>query len=51
MFPSQATTLEPPAPKVPEGESVNHAIDQLPRARALHDEIIGLIRAVRGRFG
>jgi hypothetical protein len=36
---------------LPEGESTNAAIDESLKARALHEEIVGLIRAVRSRFG
>lgn len=36
---------------LPEGETVDTAISQMPRAKALSDGIIGLISAVRGRFG
>jgi hypothetical protein len=36
---------------LPEGESTNAAIDESVKARAMHEEIVGLIRAVRSRFG
>jgi len=52
-FPGQndsAETAEPPPP-LPEGESTAPEPGQLPRARALNADIVGLIKAVRGRFG
>lgn len=51
-FPAnQAHGTDPSGPKVPEGESTNAAIDESPKARVLHQEIVGLIQAVRSRFG
>ena len=41
--------LEPQS--IPEGETLGATIARLPRATALHDDIVGLIHAVRGRFG
>jgi hypothetical protein len=36
---------------LPEGESTNAAIDESLKARAMQEDIVRLIRAVRSRFG
>jgi len=50
-FPKVQHDTEAAESRLPEGESHGPEYGQLPRARAMHDEIVGLIRAVRGRFG
>ena len=47
-FPSPSTVE---SQGVPEGETMGATIARLPRAAALHADIVGLIHAVRGRFG
>jgi len=49
---SESTGPSPLEPQsIPEGETLGATIARLPRASALHDGIVGLIHAVRGRFG